>query len=631
MALVSGALVIAVFAVFGPLCRAGFVSFDDNDYIGSADQIQHGLSWAGAVWAFTTVHASMWHPLTWISYQCDSQFYGMNPGGFHFTNILLHAASSVLLFLLLRRLTGSEWRSALVAALFALHPTHVESVAWISERKDVLSTLFWMLTVLAYAGYAQRDPANLQRRWFYLLSILLFALGLMAKPMLVTLPFILLLLDYWPLRRKEGWLRLALEKIPFVLLAIASAVVTLLVARQAGAVKSMASLPWSIRLETIPVAWLDYVIKSFWPTHLAVLYPYRLYWPVWRIALGVCVIVLTTVFVLMRAKRNPWMAVGWFWFLGMLVPVSGLVQVGPFYMADRYTYLSNTGLFIAVVWSLRMRMKTGAWCAGVILAGCIAATFIQAGYWHDSETLFRHTLAVTVDNSIIESDLAQVLVREGRAAEALPHALKVSILNPTLALGHYNLGNALLATGDVAGALSQFEIHARLSPADPVAQYNFGNVLLAHGLAADALAPLQAAARLQPRNPEYQARLGDALRQTGHESDACSQYEKTLVPAPNYLPALSSLAWLRAASAVPGLRNGAEAVELALRADHLAGENDPGIAGVLAAAYAEAGDFSRAVAAAQRGRQLAQSKENKALAAVLDGQLKLYEDRRPFP
>jgi tetratricopeptide (TPR) repeat protein len=630
--LVCLGLALAVLAAYSPLWHCQFVLFDDNDYVASNDMVKQGVSWPGIVWAFSTVHASIWHPLTWISYLVDSQLYGMNPDGYHFTNVLLHLANSILLFLLLWRMTRALWRSALVAALFALHPLHVESVAWISERKDVLSTLFWMLSVGSYVRYVESLKFQISNfKFFYIGSVVLFALGLMAKPMLVTLPFILLLLDFWPLQRRATPIaRLLAEKAPFFILAAASCAVTLLVAQHTSGVKPLAALPLAARLENIPVSYARYIAKTFWPGDLAALYPYECHWAVWKIAGAAVFLVLVTGGVLWRVRARPNYAVGWFWFLVMLAPVIGLVQAGPFSMADRYAYLSNTGLFIMIVWAERMKAQWLVVGGGLALAGCLAATSIQVRYWKDSETLFHHTLAVTKNNSVIESNLGKVLFQKGRMDEALPHLQKAVAVDPNFALAHYNLGNVFLATGHVAEALAQFEIQAALTPGDPLAQYNFGSVLLDQGLAEDAIPHLQKAVQIRPGAADFHYKLGGACRRTGRAAEAISQYEKSLQILPRHVQAASSLAWMLATTPDASLRNGARAVQLALLADQLSGGQDPRIIGVLAAAYAEAGDFPKAAATVRRALQLAGAESNSALAVTLRAQLALYRAGSPF-
>jgi tetratricopeptide (TPR) repeat protein len=625
-------LSLAVLAAYGPVWSAGFITYDDPVYVTANPHVQGGLSWAGLIWAFTTVHASMWHPLTWLSYLVDSQLYGMNPGGFHFTNVLLHLANSILLFLLLQRMTRAQWPSALVAALFALHPMHVESVAWISERKDVLSTLFWILSVGAYVRYVENLKSQISNfKFFYIGSVVLFALGLMAKPMLVTLPFILLLLDFWPLQRRQARIALLLaEKAPFFILAAAACALTLFVTRHAGAIEPQASLPLASRLEIIPLSYVRYIAKTFWPVDLAVFYPYERYWPDWEIAGSMAFLVLITGWVLWRARLQPHYAVGWFWFLVMLAPAIGVVQVGSFSMADRYSYLSNTGLFIMVIWAGRMKPQALGVAGGLALAGCLAATAIQVQYWRDSETLYRHALAVTEQNGAMENTLGNVLLQEGRVDEALPHLFRAVAFAPDYPQSHFNLGNALLAKGKVAEALGQFEIDAALQPGDAIAQYAFGRALVDQGLAGDAMPHLEKAVQLRPDAADYHLKLGEACRQMGRAAEAISQYEKALQILPRHVQAASSLAWMLATTPDASLRNGTRAVQLALLADQLSGGQDPKIIGVLAAAYAETGDFSKAAATVRHALQLAGPENDSALAGILRAQLALYRAGSPF-
>ncbi len=346
------ALVTAL--LYWPITSHDFVSFDDQEYITENPHVTPGLTWDGIAWAMSAGYASNWHPLTWISHMADCSLYGLHPGGHHLTNLLLHVANTVLLFLLLYQLTGAVWRSACVAALFAWHPVHVESVAWASERKDVLSTLFWILTLIAYSHFKSQISNLRSRQMWYFAALIFFALGLMCKPMLVTLPFVLLLLDFWPLQaaspgHPRAWPRLLVEKIPFFLLAGIASVVTYLVQKHGGAVSSLEVAPLSSRLANALVAYLRYVGKSIWPAHLAAMYPYVKHWPaLWVITAAVLVAGLSILF-LLRARTSPWLIVGWLWFLGTLVPTIGLVQVGAQSMADRYTYIPGIGLFLLLV------------------------------------------------------------------------------------------------------------------------------------------------------------------------------------------------------------------------------------------------------------------------------------------
>jgi len=629
-------LALAVLAAYGPLWRCGFVGYDDPDYVISNEMVRRGLSWAGLVWAFTTGSTGNWHPLTWISHEADFQLYGMNPAGHHSTSLLLHLANSVLLFLLLQRMTKARWPSALAAALFALHPLHVESVAWVAERKDVLSTLFWMLSVWAYVRYVEESAAGSPKSgWFYVAAILLFALGLMAKQMLVTLPFILLLLDYWPLQRfRPPLARLAAEKAPFFILAAAACVIAFLAQKHAGTVLSLERVPVGVRLANIPVSYVRYLAKTFWPADLAVLYPYRGKWPGWEVGCAGAFLALVTGWAVWRMRAEGYLAVGWLWFLGMMAPVIGLVQIGLQSMADRYDYLPSVGLFIMIIWGAREWVRRAgagapAVLGGLAVAGCLVATPWQVRYWKNSETLFRHAVETTENNGVMESNLGKALFQEGRVEEALGWLQRAVAASPGLADAHYNLGNALLARGRVAEALAEFETHVNLRPEDPIAQYNLGSVLLEHGLAGDALAHLQKAVELRPRMAGARYKLANALVRLGRAGEAVSQYEKSLRLEPDDVQALNNLAWVLAAAPDASLGDGARAVELARRADELSGGQNPMVLGTLAVAYAGAGKFGQAIATVQRALPLAGGPGDAALAEALRSQLALYQAGLP--
>lgn len=630
-------LALLVFAAYSPLRSASFVIFDDNDYILANDMVKQGLSWPGLVWAFSTSHAGNWHPLTWLSHMVDCQLYQLNPAGHHLTNVLLHIANSILLFLLLQHLTRARWSSAMAAALFALHPLHVESVAWISERKDVLSALFWMLTLWAYVRYAEEQPAKIRRsKFFYVGSVILFGLGLMAKPMLVSLPFVLLLLDYWPLQRFPPFRsRLLMEKIPYFILSAASCVITWVAQQRGGAVTTLASLPWKARLENVPIAYVRYLKKTVWPDDLAVLYPMVRHWPAWEVVGAIALLAGITMWVICRGRTHRYLAVGWLWFIGMLLPVIGVVHIGSISMADRYDYLPGIGLFIMIIWTVRqyisrLHANVAAVGAGLALAACLAATRIQAQYWQNSKMLFNHALAVTQENGLIESNLGLLLFRECRLDESLPHLLRAAQFAPDYFEPHYNLGNALLRKGDVAGALAQLEIQAALKPDDPSVEFNFGNVLLDNALPEMAIPHFEKARQNWPDVPDVYYKLGNAFRQAGRPAEAIRQYEKCLQLAPHHVQAAGGLAWMLATTPDPVLRDGTRAVQLALLADQLSSKKDPKIIGILAAAYAETGDFSQAVLTVQRALQLAGSTGQAALADLLRAQLALYRAHSPF-
>jgi protein O-mannosyl-transferase len=663
-------LALAVLAGYGQVWRAEFISYDDPDYVTANPHVQGGLNWTGFIWALTTGHAGNWHPLTWISHMVDVQLYGMNPAGHHLTSVALHLANSILLFLLLQRMTKTMWPGAMVAALFALHPMHVESVAWISERKDVLSTLFWILSIWAYLRHVEESRAgNPKRKTFLILSVLLFALGLMAKPMVVTLPFVLLLLDYWPLQRRQTPIaRLFIEKAPYFILAAASCVITFSVQHQGGAVVPLAGLPLGSRLANMPVAYVRYVAKTFWPAHLAVIYP-TLNWTVLDVAGATVLLLVLSTLALWRVRAQPWLAVGWLWFLVTLAPVIGVVQVGTTSMADRYSYIPSIGLFIAVVWAVR---EWGA-CMGaralVILGAlaaaiCLVLTGRQAAFWKNTETLFLHAIQNTTDNVLAYNNLASCaeakgqtnaaisyletalrikpgyvpareklgrwFMRQGRIDEALDQFQQAVDSDPKWPESRYNLGYALLAEGRTGEALDQFQAQVNLQPGEFKAQCNMGNVLLQNGLVGDAIAFLQKAIEIKPDDAGAHYSLGNAFYRKGRVAEAISQYEKAVDFSPNHVQARNNLAWILACHPDPSIRNGARAVALALRADQLSGGQNPVIIGTLAAGYAEAGKFSDAVAAGRRACQTALAQTNYALAELLEKRLRLYQAGLPW-
>ncbi|MGZ4986890.1 MAG: tetratricopeptide repeat protein, partial [Limisphaerales bacterium] len=477
-------LVLAVFGVFWPVLNSDFVNYDDLGYITNNQNIHHGLNAESLKWALTTGHSSNWHPLTWISHMLDIQIYGLKPMGHHLTNLLFHAANSVLMFLLLRRMTGAMWPSAFVAALFALHPLRVESVAWVSERKDVLSTFFWILTVGAYVRYVQ-TPA--QRTKSFAISLVFFALALMSKPMVVTLPFILLLLDVWPLKRIDvsqfsfrNLRRPILEKLPYIALALISSVVTFIVQQHGGAVSSLSSLTVAQRIENMFVAYVRYVGKTFWPTNLSILYPHPGQWPWWLIIMSVAILAALTALVIRQSRSRPYLAVGWFWFLGMLIPVIGLVQVGIQSMADRYSYLPIVGLFIMVTWAAMefVRVRAALTTLAVIALGaCCVLTPIQAGYWKNSETLFLHAVAVTDDNYLAYNNLGFYLSNKGEPQRAMQFYKKAIEIKPTYEDAHNNLGYCLAGMGKNEEAIEEYKKALGINRHLTEAHNNLGNAL----------------------------------------------------------------------------------------------------------------------------------------------------------
>ncbi len=521
------------------MLQDNFINYDDPDYILGNAHVDHGLTWTGIVWAFTSSDAANWHPLTWISHMMDCQFFDLHPAGHHLMNLLLHTANTLLLFLLLKNMTGAIWRSAFVAAAFAWHPLHVESVAWASERKDVLSAFFWMLTLLAYARYAALDkPAGKERdailspithHWSpsYWLALLFFACGLMSKPMVVTLPFVLLLLDFWPLKRfkvqgsalhVQNLGKLLLEKIPFLALTVVSCVITMSV--QNGARWSTASLGLPFRLENAAMSYVRYISKIFWPTDLALIYPYPHSWPPGAvIAVAIVLVMLTAVFI-SQAKRFPYLAVGWLWFLGTLVPTLGIVQVGVQSMADRYSYLPSIGIFILVAWGANDLFER--WpdrkifqlvAAGLALAGCLAVTAVQLTYWKDSLTIFLHTVQVTTDNYAADDCLGKSLDNIGQTNAAAEFYREAVTLEPDYPMAQFDLGLLDVEQGKAAEASNHLAAAARLDPHNSVMQFDFGVFLAQHGAPAQAAGSFEAALADQPDFPEAREQLS-LLQQT---------------------------------------------------------------------------------------------------------------------
>ena len=465
-------LAAAVFLTYSRVLHFDFVTFDDPEYVTANPHVQAGLSLAGVAWAFGSSAAGSWFPLTWLSHMLDCDLFGLASGWHHFTNVWIHALSTLLWFAVLRRITGAPWKSALVAFLFALHPLHVESVAWVAERKDVLSALFWVLTLWAYAGYVGRPG-----RSRYVLTLFLFCLGLMAKPMLVSLPIVLLLLDRWPFRRGVR----ILEKLPFFAASIAVSVVTYLVHRNAGALASFEVVPVAARFENALVSYAVYILKMVWPVNLAVFYPYSQVSIVAPAVVAGMAIAAVTVLVLRALPRWPYLAVGWLWYLATLVPVIGLVQAGAQARADRFTYIPMIGLSIALVWGVSEALE--AWprirlaLAAGVCAACLALTWLQVGYWRDSISLYQHAIDATTDNYVAHFNLASVLEARGNSAEAVAQLRETVRIRPYFATAHAELGQLLAGQGQPEEALGELQAAVRLKPDSAEAHFRLGSVL----------------------------------------------------------------------------------------------------------------------------------------------------------
>ncbi len=477
--LISALLAAVTLTVFWQVTQCDFVDFDDPRYVTENTQVQKGITLEGIRWAFTTFYFANWHPLTWISHLSDVQLFGLRPRGHHLTNLLLHIANTVLLFVVLFRMTKARWESVVVAALFALHPLHVESVAWVSERKDVLSTFFWLLTMGAYCRYVERPGP---RR--YLLVVLFFAMGLMSKPMLVTLPFVLLLLDYWPLQRfqQSAQIRpLLWEKLPLFGLTLLSSIVTMIAQKKGGALVSVETFPITVRISNAFVSYLVYIGKTIWPSDLAVSYPYRPSLPAWLVIGSVFLMTAVTVTLIRRARRAPYLAVGWLWFAGTLVPVIGIVQVGTQARADRYTYVPLIGLFIMAAWGIselsrnwRYRREAVVASSAAVVVCLSLVTRTQVGYWQNSFVLFDHALKVTENNYTIYYNKATAYLLGGNYLEAIGDYDKAIAINPNYARAYNNRGVAHAELGNDQRAIGDFSRAIEILPRFAEAYFNRG-------------------------------------------------------------------------------------------------------------------------------------------------------------
>mgnify|MGYP002634074871 CR=1 FL=1 len=549
-------LVVTTFLAYWQVLDHAFLNFDDNRYVTENTHITKGLTREGVIWAFTQSYASNWHPVSWLSHMLDFEFYGQDPSGHHLTNLLLHIANTLLLFWVLVRMTGAHWRSGIVAFLFALHPLNVESVAWIAERKNVLSTFFWFLTMWAYVHYVEK-------KWIgnYLLVVLLLALGLMAKPMLVTLPFVLILLDYWPLRRwgwdkshSEGGTRLILEKVPLFVLVTATSVVTVMAQKGGGALRSADFISNYSGIANALVSYLEYLEKMIWPRELAVFYPHPgNTLPLWKVLLCALVLVAITTQVVRGIRRVPYLAVGWFWYLGTLVPVIGIVQVGEQAMADRYMYVPLIGIFIVIAWGLPELMKNGKHRLLFVLAGAlvpllIILTWVQVSHWKNSITLFEHAISVNESESLsfvlVHNNLGHALATENRHEEAASQFLQAIKINPRYSKAYNNLGRALSELKRYDEAIEYFQ-QAISIEADYAETYNkLGNALRKQGNLSESIAYFNEAARFKIEHADAYFNLGIALSQQGRFEKAITKYQKALLIKPDLIQALNNLASL---------------------------------------------------------------------------------------
>ena len=540
-AIIAAGLIVLTVAVYWPVRHFELVNWDDPNYITDNPVVLGGLSWSSVRWAFTTTHSPYWHPMTWLSLLTDVSIFGQNAGGYHVTSLLIHLGTTLLLFFLLRRMTRAEGLSAFVAAMFAVHPLHVESVAWIAERKDVLSTLFWALTIWAYLGYT-RAPTAVR----YVGVLALYGLALMSKPMVVTLPVVLLLLDWWPLGRFDlaGARRLVIEKVPLFAMAGAEAVATTIVQRRVGAVAGLEALPIGARVTNGTVSYVVYLWKTIWPTHLAAFYPFRTYSP-WIVAVAGVALVAATVGAFMVRHRAPYIFVGWLWYLITLAPVIGLTQAGEQARADRFMYVPMIGLLIAAAWwvvtEVGRRAALGASTYGAIAVVLVLAYAVparaQVDTWSDGLTLWRHAIAVVPGNYVAYQNLGEALRDRGRFEEALASARQAFAYMPPnsplfAGMLHNDVGLVLARQDKTAEAAREFSEAVRLSPNFAEAHNNLGDALATEGRLPEAIVHFQTAVNLKPNFVEAHVGLGNALLKSGRPAEALARYEAALTLNP---------------------------------------------------------------------------------------------------
>lgn len=553
-------LVLSVLIVYAQVLGFNFVNYDDNVYVTGNSAVQKGLTLESVKWAFSSTHAEFWHPITWLSHMLDVEIFGMNPAGHHFSNLLLHIINTLLIFHFLAKTTGCLWRSYIVAALFALHPLHVESVAWIAERKDVLSTCFWLLTTLMYVRYTKHP--GIQR---YLPVMIGFILGLMTKPMLVTLPFVFLLLDYWPLNRlgqsppsggdqqfqwKQAYF-LIIEKIPLLITTTAFSVITFIVQtadRHAGSFGH----PFGQRLATSLVSYIKYLIQTCWPFRLSVVYPYPDDYAIWQVAGAVLILAGISMGVLKKARRNPYLPVGWFWYLGTFLPVIGIVQVGAHATADRYTYIPLIGIFVIVAWGChelisgwRHRKVIACLLATVLLGFYMAVAYVQTGYWRTSTLLFENALKNTEGNYLAYNNLGNIYFRKGLIEEASNYYTSAIQIQPDFAVAHGNLGAALVRKGRIQKAIDQFNLAISIDPGQEDARRNLKNTIRAVESFRTEIAAKEKLAAVDSENYQLKYELGALYQSLGETQKAIEQFERIPPTHPRFVPAIKQLAGIQ--------------------------------------------------------------------------------------
>jgi tetratricopeptide (TPR) repeat protein len=690
--LIYAALALVTSAAFEPVCKNDFIRlYDDGTYVADNQNVKGGINLKSVRWAFTTLYAANWHPLTWLSHTLDCQIFGLNSLWHHLINLLFHIANVLLLFYVFSKMTGAIWRSAFVAAIFAIHPLRVESVAWVAERKDVLSSFFWMLTLAIYIWYSAKP--SLKR---YLLVAISFCLGLMCKPMLVTLPLVLLLIDFWPLGRWQSIRRsigkdlsalrtiadvlparsmfalIIIEKIPLLVLSVISSVMTFIAQQKGGAMKHAATWPFETRLANALVSYLKYIGKMFYPSSLSVFYPQFVrkqgdLEPV----VSFLVLASLSILVLWQIRRRPYLAVGWFWYLGTLVPVIGLVHFGGQAMADRYTYIPLIGISIMIAWAggefLKRWRQLRIWVAilvGLVFCALLIVTQMQVGYWRDDYTLFSHAVKVTQNNYLAHYNLAKSLERKGEYGQAIENYEKVVQIHPRDYEAYNNMGVMFLKQGQLDQAVLSYEQSLKIKPDYIAAIYNLGLAKLKQGRYEEAIAQFTRVLAVKPDLPEAHNELGDAYMQLCKYDLAIKSYEESLKFKPDYLTAmynagmaalrhgdydktvkyfhealeqkpdwvivLNSLAWILATAEDSRFQNPADAVKYAEKACKLINYKDAALLDTLAAAYASAGNFDEAIQTAEKAFKLAEDNKQEKLSREIQDHLKVYKTKQPW-
>lgn len=650
--IIAALLVVAIIAVYAQVTGFDFVSVDDYEYVRDNDVVTSGLSIASAKWAFQNNVAGNWHPVTMLTLMLECQIYGVVPGAHHYTNVLLHIANTLLLFFLLLRMTrklpNNIWPCSLVAAMFALHPLHVESVAWISERKDVLSGFFFMLTLWAYLRYTELKKTEFGLRFddhtrsrcitWYVLGLALFALGLMSKPMLVTLPCVLVLLDWWPLQRitKFSWGALGMsiaEKIPFFALTAIFSVITVHAQKSANAVVSFHDWPLKMRLATAVVAFAQYLGKTLLPTNLGVLYPHEALSQS-QITGSAILLVLISIGAFIFARSKRYLFVGWFLFVGVMFPVSGIAQVGEQAFADRFTYLPHIGLFIVAGWGLCeiavLRSKL-PFIVGALSLACMPATYLQVRHWSDPEALFNNSLRVAPNNSTAHHYLGVLLDAKGKTNEALLHFSEAVRCNPDNVTARCGYAYALYNQNKFQEAADNYNAALLVEPNNVKAHYGLADTMLKLRRLDLALPHYAEVLKLKPDVAGAFYQIGTAMLSAKQDPPFAMKYLESAVHyAPYWTDALNTLAWALATNPDAKIRNGAEAVELASRAVSVTRNTDSGLLDTLGAAYAEKGDFDKAVSAIEHAIKRATATGQTNSIAEFQSHLKSFQEKKPW-